>query len=50
MIGVAIIALVCAALAFMVWAFVTAPIGWEDSDGFHFGEPDEHASDDNFGI
>ena len=25
----------------LLWACLTAPEGWEDEDGFHFGRPDE---------
>lgn len=23
------------------WSIATAPYGWEDEDGFHYGEPPE---------
>ena len=49
-IGLTVCALVGAALAWLFWLAWKAPLGWEDSDGFHLGEPDEHASDDNLGI
>lgn len=49
-IGGVICALVLTMLAVMWWCVVTAPFGYQDSDGFHIGEPDEHASDDNLGI
>lgn len=26
---------------YVIWELVTAPLGWEDEDGFHWGEPDE---------
>ena len=26
---------------FLMWGVATAPMGWEDEDGFHWGEPDE---------
>lgn len=38
-----------AALAIMWFLTFTAPHGWQDSDGFHLGEPDEHADPDNWG-
>lgn len=37
-------------LAFMVYLAASAPLGFEDVDGFHYGEPDEHGLDDNLGI
>lgn len=49
-IGATICAFVPTALAIMWWCVVTAPFGYQDRDGFHLGEPDEHASDDNLGI
>lgn len=38
----ALICIVGAAIALvtMCWAAFTAPLGWEDDDGFHLGEPD----------
>lgn len=40
-----------AAIAWMGWLFWTAPVGYEDRDGWHPGiEPDEHADRDNLGI
>jgi hypothetical protein len=50
MTGAIIISLVIAALGFMVWLFVTAPTGYQDAEGFFYGEPDEHADQDNLGI
>ncbi len=48
-IGGIITALTLAALGLMVWTIWTAPMGWQDSDGFHLGEPDEHADPQNWG-
>lgn len=28
-------------LGWLYWLAVTAPLGWEDEDGFHEGTPDE---------
>lgn len=45
-----IIAAVClTSLGIMWWLAFKAPMGWEDSEGWHAGEPDEHANPDNFG-
>lgn len=48
--GLAITIAVLIPLAFMCWLVATAPLGWEDENGFHYGEPDEHADPDNFGV
>lgn len=32
-----LIAFLVAMAIFMVYEFVTAPEGWEDEDGFHYG-------------
>lgn len=48
--GLAITALAALALGIMCWKFVTIPLGYEDADGFKYGEPDEHAHSDNLGI
>ncbi len=32
---------VLAAFGVMWWLFATAPLGWEDADGFHAGEEPE---------
>lgn len=29
------------AIAVLLWLADRAPLGWEDEDGFHFGEPPE---------
>lgn len=34
----------------LAWMVATAPLGWEDDQGFHTGEPDEHSHPDNLGI
>lgn len=47
--GLSICAAVIGPLAVMCWFFVKAPRGWEDCDGFHFGEPDERGDNDNWG-
>lgn len=40
-----------AAIAWMGWLFWSAPVGYEDQDGWHEGiEPDEHARDENLGV
>lgn len=49
LIGLAITAVCLAALGVMLWLVWHAPIGWQDDDGFHYGEPDELADPDNFG-
>ena len=49
-IGLTVCAFVLATLGLLFWLAWKAPLGWEDSEGFHLGEPDEHASDDNLGI
>lgn len=36
MLALAIIAAGCAWFAYLIHS---APLGWEDEDGFHFGEP-----------
>ena len=28
-------------LAGLIYAALTAPLGYEDADGFHYGEPEE---------
>ena len=48
--GTVIILSVIGAMAWMGWLFWTAPQGYEDSTGFHLGEPDEHADSDNWGV
>lgn len=36
-----ILSLIAAAgFLFLAWAFATAPEGWEDREGFHWGTPD----------
>ena len=43
-VGLAITIAVLIPLAFMYWLVATAPLGWEDSDGWHAGEqPEEDA-------
>lgn len=39
MIAPIIAGLVVAALGFMGWLFYIAPVGYEDDDGWHEGEP-----------
>lgn len=34
------LAFYCIAGAILTWIILTAPEGWEDSDGFHYGEPE----------
>lgn len=48
--GLAITIAVLIPLGVMCWLVATAPLGWEDYEGFHLGEPDEHADPDNFGV
>lgn len=49
--GLIITAAVSACIAVMVYLAWKAPLGWEDSEGWHEGiEPDEHADRDNLGI
>ena len=36
---------IIAIIAYVVYLFVTAPIGYQDDDGFHYGRPDEHDKD-----
>lgn len=50
LIGGIISIVVLAALGWMIWLVHSAPLGWEDDQGFHTGEPDEHAHPDNLGI
>ena len=35
------IVLLAVGLAGLIYAAITAPLGYEDSTGFHYGEPDE---------
>jgi hypothetical protein len=49
-IGGVICAFVLTSLAIMWWVVVTAPFGYQTDDGWHAGEPDEHADNDNLGI
>jgi hypothetical protein len=37
-----IVLLIIAAVVYMI---LTAPEGYEDEDGFHYGRPDEHDKD-----
>lgn len=37
---IAALALYALGLALAAWVIATAPAGYEDSDGFHLGEPD----------
>lgn len=48
--GLAITIAVLIPLGVMCWLVATAPLGFEDSDGWHAGEPDEHSDPDNMGI
>jgi len=48
--GLIVSAVVFVPLAVMVYFVVTAPLGYEDSEGWHAGEPDEHSDDSNLGI
>lgn len=48
--GLAITIAVLIPLGVMCWLVATAPLGWEDDEGFNFGEPDEHSHPDNLGI
>lgn len=49
--GLIITAPASACIAVMVYLAWKAPLGWEDSEGWHEGfEPDEHARDDNWGV
>jgi hypothetical protein len=49
--GLIITAATIAAIVFMGWLFWSAPLGYENEDGWFPGiEPDEHAQDDNLGI
>lgn len=48
--GLAITIAVLIPLGVMCWLVATAPLGYEDSDGFHLGEPDEHAEPENWGV
>ena len=41
-----IVGLVVAALGFMGWLFYIAPVGYEDDDGWHAGEPPCHTDFD----
>lgn len=36
--AIAILAIAC--IAGLSFEFLTAPVGYEDADGFHFGEPE----------
>ncbi|MGL5735793.1 MAG: hypothetical protein ACRCYS_13075 [Beijerinckiaceae bacterium] len=47
-IGAIIAAAALLSLGVMAWLAFTAPWGWE-TDGYHDGEPDEHADPSNFG-
>jgi hypothetical protein len=44
--GLIVTVAVLAPLAVMCWMVYTAPLGWEDSDGWHPGEPPEHSDYD----
>ena len=44
--GLIVIAIVFVPLAVMVYFVVTAPLGFQDDDGFHLGEPPEHSDYD----
>ena len=35
-----ILAMIGAAIAYIAYEYWTAPIGYEDEKGFHYGEPD----------
>lgn len=48
--GLAITISVLIPLGVMCWLAVKAPLGWQDEEGFHLGEPDEHSHPDNLGI
>lgn len=48
--GLAITIAVLIPLAVMCWLVAKAPLGWEDEEGFHLGEPDDHSDPDNMGI
>lgn len=48
--GLAITIAVLIPLGVMCWLVATAPLGWEDENGFHTGKPDEHSHPDNLGI
>lgn len=48
--GLAITIAVLIPLGVMCWLVATAPLGWEDEEGWHAGEPDEHSHPDNMGI
>lgn len=48
--GLAITIAVLIPLGVMCWLVATAPLGWEDENGFHTGELDEHSHPDNLGI
>lgn len=48
--GLVVCAAVLAPAAIMAWLAFTAPLGFEDEDGFHLGEPDEHADPDSWGV
>jgi len=39
-VGLIIAGIILAALAVMTWLVHTAPLGWEDADGWHPGEPE----------
>ena len=47
--GLIVAAAVLTPIGIMWWLAVKAPLGREDSEGFHYGEPDEHADPDNWG-
>lgn len=37
--------LIVAGIAFLGYHIVTAPEGYEDENGFHYGKPNEHDKD-----
>lgn len=39
LIAIAATALALIATGWMWWQFKSAPEGWQDEDGFHYGEP-----------
>lgn len=35
------LAIYLALSGYALWCILTAPMGWQSPDGFHFGEPDQ---------